>query len=147
RQRDPGICGRPYPGGYPRDNFVGDACLYQCFALFAAPSEDERISAFEPCNRLAFQRLFDEQRVDLPLFVIVRSANLAGVDQLGMRRGEFKKLLVGEVIVDHNVGKGDALSPPDCDQSGATWTGANKINMSAFHKYFHSIANCSILPE
>src|SRR6185369_16867530 len=100
-QRYPGKCSRTYSGGYPRYYFVGYACRCQSFTLFAAASENERISPLEPSNGLACHRLFDEQRIDLPLFVVVRSAYFAGVDQLGMRRGEFEKLLVGEVIVDH----------------------------------------------
>src|SRR6185369_8109799 len=83
-QRYPGKCSRTYSGGYPRYYFVGYACRCQSFALFAAASENERISPLEPSNGLAFQRLFDEQRMALPLSAIVRSADLHGLDQLGM---------------------------------------------------------------
>jgi hypothetical protein len=65
--------------------------------------------------------------------VIVRSAYLTGIDQLGMRRGEVKKLLVGEVILDHNVSERDTLSPPDRDQSGITGTGAYEVYVAFAH--------------
>ena len=62
---------------------------------FAAATENEWIAPFQPGNDLAAEGFFNQQVVYLPLLVVMASADLAGVDQFGSRRGKFKQLLTG----------------------------------------------------
>ena len=136
-----GIGGCADAGGDPRDDLKGDSGLDQRLAFLAAAAEDERVAPLEAGHDLPFQRLFHQQFVDLALLMVVGAADLAGIDQLGIGGGMLEQLLVGQIVVEDDIGAGDAFPSLDRDQAGIAGTGADQIDIAFFGTI---MAYCSI---
>jgi hypothetical protein len=101
--------------------------------LFAASAEHERVAPLQPGDRLVLARLGHDQGVDLVLGQGVVSALLADIDELGPRRSVPQERRRGQVIVDDDVGAGDAFPALDGDQPGVPGAGPHEIDDRRFH--------------
>jgi hypothetical protein len=63
----------------------------------------------------------------------VVAALLADIDELGRRRSVPEERRCGQVIVDDDVGAGDAFPALDGDQPGVPGTGPHEIDDRRFH--------------
>src|SRR5208337_2133418 len=138
-QGDARIGRRADTGRHPGHNFKGNPGIGQGLALLAAATEDERVAPLEPGNDLAGQRLLDEKLVDLPLLTVVGPPNLAGIDQFGIGRGKGEERFIGKVVVDDDIGPGDAFPPLDGYESGVAGTGADQVDFALLHGYLWHI--------
>ena len=78
--------------------------LGQRLDLLAAAAEQERVAALEPQHALALLGEADEQRADLLLRQFVIVGTLADIDALGLAPHEGHDPLVGQAVVEHDVG-------------------------------------------
>ena len=111
----------------------GDAGLHQHFSLLAAAAEHERVAPLQPGDRLVLPGLGHDQGVDLILGQGVVAALLADVDELGPWRSVPEERRCGQIIVDDDVGAGDAFPALDGDQPGVPGSGPHEIDDRCFH--------------
>ena len=74
----------------------------------AAAVEDERVAPFQPRDDLALARLLGEQIADRFLLERLRRGD-ADVDLLGVGPRVAQQARVNEVVVEHDVGRREAL--------------------------------------
>lgn len=89
------------------NDFERDAGGGEGFDLFAAPSEDERISALEADNVPTAAGTLDQHIRDFVLRIRVIGALFAHIDTLGMSGREAQDLIAGEVVIEDGVGFGE----------------------------------------
>src|SRR5712692_913607 len=63
-QRNLRGCGSAKRGGHAGNNLEVDVCFAECFDLFPAPAENERVSSLQANYLQAEERLLNQQRVD-----------------------------------------------------------------------------------
>jgi hypothetical protein len=71
--------------------------------FFTAPSKDERIAAFKPCDSLSLQRMLDDQLIDPRLTWCGTARKLAHINSLGIRPRFIKQLARSKPIIKHNI--------------------------------------------
>lgn len=135
-QRNASIGRRPDRGGYSRHDFKRDSRCHQRLAFFATTTEDEGVSPLQARHHLALLRLFHQHFVDLPLFTVVGTTNLAGIDQLSITACERQQLLVRQIIVENDISPGNAFFPLQGEQARVTGTGADQIDIAVFFTFF-----------
>src|SRR5215467_9436994 len=96
-------------------------------ALGAAGIENKRVAPLQPRDRFAFARLLCEQIADRFLFIGLRRGD-ADVDFLRVGPRVPEQAWVDEVVVQHDVGRHQALQTADGDQSGITRAGPDQIH-------------------
>ena len=115
------------PAGMPGTTSKRDALLVQEQRFGAAAVEHERVAPFQPRDRLALARLLREQVADRFLLERLRRGD-ADVDLLRVGARVAQQPRVDEVVVQHDVGRGQVLQPADGDQARIARAGADQIH-------------------
>ena len=93
----------------------------------AAAVEDERIAPLQPRDDLSFARLLGEQIADRFLLERLRRGD-ADVDLFGVRPRVREQPRVHEMVVQHHVGRGEALQPAHGDEPGIARPRADQVD-------------------
>ena len=97
------------PAGMPGTTSKRHALLVQEQRFGAAVIEDERIAPLQPRDDLALARLLGEQIADRFLLERLRRRD-ADVDLLGVGARVAEQARVHQVVVQHDVGRREALA-------------------------------------
>ena len=125
--RDAAVRRRGNADRHAGHDLEADALFVKKEALGASGVEDERIAPLQPRDRLAFARLFGQQVADGVLVARLRGGD-ADVDLLGVGARVPEQTRVDQVVVQHDVGRHQALQAADRDKSGIPWAGADQIH-------------------
>ena len=109
RERNAGVTGRGEGRRDAGHHLVRDSCRDQDLDLFRAASKEMRIAALEPHDRLAVQGRGDHPAIDLILKHLAAAVRMAQADLLGRRGGIVEQGGIDQVVVEHQVGLGQAL--------------------------------------
>ena len=129
RERHAGVGGDAERGGDAGDDLEGDAGGGQRFGLFAAASEDEGVAALEADHGEAAARALDEHGADLFLGEGVDGLLLAGVDALGVGRGQIEQRGGGQAIEEDGVGLLEDAAAFDGDELRIAGACADEIDL------------------
>ena len=114
--RDPGVGGRGDAGGHARDHLEGQPRGAQRLRLLAAAPEDERVAALEADDAATGADVVDQQAQGLLLGDLLAAADLAHVDELGVRRRVGQRLGRRELVEEDDVGLAQDLDRPQRQQ-------------------------------
>ncbi len=127
RQRHARIRGDSERRGDAGDHFERNAGVGERFGLFAATAENEGIAALQPHHREPPARPVDKHLADLFLCVGVHGFLLPYIKPLGCGRCEFEQRVIGQMIVEDGVGRGEDAPALPGDQFGIAGPGAHEI--------------------
>jgi hypothetical protein len=113
-----------------RDDLEGDPGVAQRLRFVPAASEDQRVAALQPHDRLALARFGEHQRGDLTRSQRTAGAMVAQADQLGVSTGMFQRGGVGEVVVQDDVGLPETLDGAKRDQAEVPRSCAHQVHAS-----------------
>ena len=120
--------GGPADGrGDARNDLEGKPRRGQFRRLLPATPEQEGISSLESDDTLALSGELHQQRVGLLLPEGVTSRRFSGVDALGLDGRVGEKLRVGKVIVNDDIGAGEALAPTEGEKPRITGASPHEI--------------------
>ncbi len=111
----------------PGTTSKGIAVLVKEQRFLSAAIEHERIAPLQSRHRLAFARFLDQQIVDGFLIERLRRRQ-ADVDFLSVLAGIAEQPRVDEVIVEHDVGRGEMAQTAGGDKSRVTWACADQVD-------------------
>ena len=120
-------------GGNPGNDLERDAVFVKKQRLFATSIEHEGVAPLQPCDHAAFAGLLDQQVADSLLGHRARCGR-ADVDPFGVRRRLRDQAFVDEVVVDDDIGQGQARQSAHGDQSRITGPCADQIDLAARHR-------------
>ena len=118
---------------HARDDLETDALFVQEQRLGAAAVEQERVAPLEAGDDLAFARLFGEQVADRFLFERLLGRH-ADVDALGVGPRMPEQPRVDEMVVEHDVGRREALLAAHRDEARVARAGADQVD-DATHEF------------
>ena len=93
----------------------------------SAAIEDERVAPLQAGDRLAFTRFLDDEIADGFLFHRLRRGN-PHIDLLGAGARVRQQLQRDQMIVEHDVGRGEASQASQGNKPGIAGTGADDVN-------------------
>ena len=100
--------------------------------LLAAAVEHERVSPFQPHDRLAFARFLGEQQADRVLLERF-GRRRADVDALGVRPRAAQQPCVDAVIVHDDVGRFEVALAANGDQRRIAGARSDDVDAGLFH--------------
>ena len=123
---------KPREGGATRNAWdVGPAKaeLLRKLQLFAGPSEDHGVAAFQPNDAQALPGATRNPIVDEDLGCAGLACTLAHTNQRRIRMREVENVAVDEAVVEHELGLGQHFGPFQRQQVGVARAGANQPQM------------------
>ncbi|MNG86904.1 hypothetical protein D3C79_456930 [compost metagenome] len=113
-------------GGNTRYHRERDVGIGQGFQLFAATTENKRVTAFQPDYAFALLRLLQQDAVDLLLRYAMMAGALADEDTFGITAYQRHDFIGHQPIVNHYVGLLDLLQTLESQQTGVPRPGTHQ---------------------
>ena len=116
--------------GHARNDLKRHALLFQQQRFLAAAPEDERVSALQAHDAFPFFRFVGQQLVDVALLHRMVRGRLADVNHFRVILRPPQDAVVGEAVIDHDVGFLQTFNGLQCNQP--------IISRSRAYKKYHS---------
>ena len=128
RDRNTGISGHGHRRSHARHDFERQAQLLQCQSLFAATSENKRITALETDHTMSGLRPFHQQIIDFLLTHRMLAGGFAHIDIFSSRRSQLQDMRISQPVIDHDIGPPQALHGPQRQKSPVSRSGSHQID-------------------
>ena len=112
------------------NHFAGDSGRDEGLDLFGPAAEKVRIAALQPHDRFSLPGGGDHPPVDLLLEHLAAAVRMAQRNLFGRRRHVLEQLGIDQVVVEHQVGLGQALGAAKGNQAGIAGTGSDQIDFA-----------------
>ena len=127
RDRDAGVRRCRDARRHARHDFEVQPRGAQQLRLLAAATEDERVAALQPHDLAAGARVAQQQLVRRLLRDLRPAADLADVDELGVRTGAAERAVGDQLVVEDHVGARDELQRAGGHEAEVAGSGADEV--------------------
>ena len=139
RDGDARMTGRGKGRRHARHDFVGNSRRREDLDLLAAAAEKIGIAALEAHDHLALPGCGDHAAVDFLLEHLPAAVRMPEADPFRRWRRMLEQRGIDQIVVEHQVGLGQALRAADGDQAGIAGPGPDQADFSA------AIARCCVM--